>query len=72
MSEADKAAFHERFLTLTSLAAELGQHRNTVAAAISSAGIMPFAPAGQDFGGIYLREHLGRILGPEQAKLTKE
>lgn len=71
MSEADKAAFHERFLTLTSLAAELGQHRNAVAAMIRAAGIMPFVPNGRDFGAIYLRTDLGRILGPGRDKPTR-
>lgn len=67
MIEMDKAAFNGRFLTSDSLAAELGQHFNTAAAIIWTAGIRPLAPDRRDFGAMYLRTELGRILGPERA-----
>lgn len=70
MSEADMAAFHGRFLTLASLAAVLGQHRNAAAALIRGACILPFAPDGQDFGAIYLRVDLAPIIGPKRVKPT--
>ncbi len=71
MSDADKAAFHARFLTVTSLAVEVGQHRNALRAIIRAAGITPFAPGGQDFGAIYLRADLRPILGPDRTKPNK-
>ena len=56
LSADDIAAFHRRFVTLTTLAAEHGSHRNTVAARLKAAGVHPFAPGGEDFGQIWLRE----------------
>jgi hypothetical protein len=52
----DIAAFHRRFATLTTLAAETGHHQNTLRAQLAAAGIPRFAPGGQDFGPVYLRE----------------
>ena len=43
-------------MTLTTLAAESGSHRNTVAARLKAAGAHPFAPGGEDFGQIWLRK----------------
>ncbi|MBY6203222.1 TniQ family protein [Maritalea mobilis] len=50
-------AFHRRFVTLTTLSAETGKHRNTLKGLFKSEGIKPFAPDGQDYGPVYLREH---------------
>ncbi|MGY6410378.1 MAG: hypothetical protein ACXIUV_05050, partial [Alkalilacustris sp.] len=55
LSTDDIAAFHRRFVTLTTLAAERGTHRNTIAAKLKAAGVQPFAPDGADFGQIWLR-----------------
>ena len=52
----DIAAFHRRFVTLTTLATETGHHRNTLRGQLAAAGIGRFAPDGQDFGPVYLRE----------------
>jgi hypothetical protein len=52
----DIAAFHRRFVTLTTLAAETGHHRNTLRGKLAAAGIDRFAPGGQDYGPVYLRE----------------
>ena len=56
LSADDIAAFHRRFVTLTTLAAEHGSHRNTVAARLKVAGAHAFAPGGEDFGQIWLRD----------------
>ena len=56
MTEVDIAAFHQRFLTLTSMAEEFGGHRHTHLAALRSADVSPFAPDGGDYGHLYLRE----------------
>ncbi|MCZ4354231.1 TniQ family protein [Roseovarius aestuarii] len=63
MMTEDTAAFHSRFVTLTTLSAETGQHRNTLRRLIASRNIMPFSPEGQDFGAVYLREDTMRIIG---------
>jgi len=56
------AEFHERFVTLTTLSAETGQHRNTLRSVISTYKIAPFSTDGQDFGTLYLREDVARIV----------
>jgi hypothetical protein len=55
MTPEDMAAFHQRFVTLTTLSAETGQHRNTLKGILASRRIMPFSPEGQEFGSVYLR-----------------
>jgi hypothetical protein len=52
----DVAAFHRRFATITTLATETGRHRNTLRAHLAAAGAPRFAPGGQGFGPVYLRE----------------
>jgi hypothetical protein len=56
MTPNDMAAFHERFITLTTISEETGQHRNTLRGFVKSEGIIPFSPEGQDFGPVYLRQ----------------
>ena len=56
MTESDIDAFHARFLTLPTMAAEFGEHRRTLLARIRAAGIRPFGPDDQDYGYLYLRE----------------
>ena len=53
MSSADIAAFNERFVTLTTLSGETGQHRNTLRGIIAARRIRPFSPDGQNFGSVY-------------------
>lgn len=60
MAPADMAAFHKKFVTLTTLSAETGQHRNTLKALLASRRITPFSPDGRFFGAVFLR---GDILG---------
>ncbi|MCC7320819.1 MAG: hypothetical protein IT542_07565 [Rubellimicrobium sp.] len=62
MSPADMAAFHRRFVTLTTLSAETGQHRNTLKGILSSRRITPFSPDGQDFGAVYLRADVAAVM----------
>jgi hypothetical protein len=54
----DVAAFHRRFATLTTLAAETGRHRNTLRGQLAAGGVARFAPDGQAFGPVYLREEV--------------
>ncbi|WP_146227859.1 hypothetical protein [Rhodobacter viridis] len=61
MDEADREAFHQRFATLSTLSENLELHRNTVLAPLDKAAVRPFAPFGQTFGPIYLREEAERV-----------
>jgi hypothetical protein len=56
VSADDIAAFHAKYVTATTLVAETGEHRNSVRSKLKGAKIPPFAPNGEDFGNIYLRE----------------
>lgn len=62
MTPEDMAAFHRRFVTLTSLSAEMGQHRNTLKATLAARGITPFSPDGQNFGPVYLRADVAAVM----------
>ena len=48
------ATFHRRFVTLTTLAAETGRHRNILRGQLAARGIVRFAGDGQSFGPAYL------------------
>jgi hypothetical protein len=62
MAPEDMAAFHRRFVTLTTLSAETGQHRNTLKGLLAALRISRFAPDGQDFGPIYLRADVAAVM----------
>jgi len=62
MTPEDMAAFHRRFVTLTTLSAETGQHRNTLKAALAAGRITRFSPEGRDFGAVYLRRDVAAVL----------
>ena len=65
MTEADIAALHEKFATITTLSARFGLHRNTVRLLLAKSKIQPFCPGGADFGAIWL-------LAEVQAAFPKE
>jgi hypothetical protein len=54
----DVAAFHRRFATITTLAAQTGRHRNALRSQLPASGVTRFAPGGRDFGAVYLREEV--------------
>ncbi|MBT53489.1 MAG: hypothetical protein CMF72_08840 [Mameliella sp.] len=60
MTEQDIEAFHKRFITPTVIEAETGLHRHTILAHLRAKQIERFAPDGQDYGPIYLREAIER------------
>lgn len=62
MSTDDIAAFHRRFVTVSTLAAESERTIPQVRAALKRAGVSAFAPGGQDFGRIFLRKDAERAL----------
>ena len=55
LSAEDIAAFHERFVTLTTLSNETGHHRNTLKSLLEASQVSRFAPGNQDFGPVFLR-----------------
>jgi hypothetical protein len=54
------ASFHRRFVTLTTLAAETGKHRNTLRGLLGR--LAHFSPEGRDFGPVYLRTDVSKVL----------
>jgi len=54
----DIDAFRARFVTLLMLIERFGEHVNTLLARIRAAELRPFAPAGESYGHIYLREEV--------------
>jgi len=58
MTSEDMAAFHRRFVTLTTLSSETGHHRNTLKGLLAARKITPFSPGGQYFGSVYLRREV--------------
>lgn len=63
MTPEDMAAFHSRFVTLTTLSTESGHHRNTLKGLLASRRILPFSSGGRDFGAVYLREDVVGLVG---------
>ena len=63
LSAADISSFHRRFVTLTTLSAETGLHRNTLKGLLAASRVNRFAPNGQDFGPVYLRAEAIIALG---------
>ncbi|ETD88565.1 hypothetical protein U713_12695 [Rhodobacter capsulatus YW2] len=55
LTKADIAAFHRRFVTIPALVSETGRPIPELRAALKRAGVMVFAPEGQDFGRLFLR-----------------
>lgn len=73
MTIAQIESFHAKFGTLTTLAQETGLHRNAILARLRAACVEKFAPGGQDFGAIYLREDVLPALKPsERPKLRRD
>ena len=59
-TQEDVAAFHRRFVTVSSLGRELNVSRNTIRFWFNAARLRPFAPGGSDFGMLFLREDAER------------
>lgn len=55
-------AFHQRFLTITTMSSETGLHRNSILALIRLNSLPAFTPDGQNYGPIYLREVVQPVL----------
>ena len=62
MTPDDIAAFHRRFVTISTLAVESGRAIPAVRAALKGAGVSAYSPDGQDFGRIFLRNDAVKAL----------
>ena len=62
VSQADQEAFHARFMTPSTMAREAGADRRVIISKLNAAGIGPFAPNGESYGGLYLRSEVEGIL----------
>ncbi len=70
MTSADVAAFHRRFVKVPSLAAETGRTIFEIRADLKRAEVPVFAPEGQDFGRLFLREAVEAALSPKVDRRT--
>ncbi|ETD82040.1 hypothetical protein U716_10255 [Rhodobacter capsulatus B6] len=68
MTEADIAAFHRRFVTIPTLVAETGRPIPELRAVLKRAGVTVFAPEGQDFGRLFLRDAAEAALRHERTR----
>ncbi|MEP2683830.1 MAG: TniQ family protein [Sulfitobacter sp.] len=62
MTLKDITEFHRRFVTLTTLVTETGQHRNTLKGILAAGRVTPFSPDGQDYGAVYLRADVTKLI----------
>nr|WP_321511382.1 hypothetical protein [uncultured Celeribacter sp.] len=63
MTPENMATFRRQFATLTTLAAETGQHRNSLKGQLASGRVARFSPEGRDFGAVYLRDDVTDVFG---------
>ncbi|MFT6119485.1 MAG: hypothetical protein ACJAXK_001433 [Yoonia sp.] len=63
MSDKDIEAFHDRFMTSTTMSKEFGEHRNSINSRLEAGGVKPFSPGGEDFGTVYLRQDINAAFG---------
>jgi hypothetical protein len=68
MTPADVAAFHHRFVTLTTLAVETGQSIPDLKSALMRAGVTVFAPEGEEFGRLFLRASAESAVSPRTGR----
>jgi hypothetical protein len=62
MTDGDIAAFHRKFLTLTTMEGELGLHRNAISCRLRASGVLPFVSDGKSYGAIWSRHAASRVL----------
>jgi len=68
MTSGHIASFHGKFLTLTTMQAETGLHRNTILSRLKASGVAVFAADRLDFGPVYLRQEAMPELRTASAK----
>ncbi|WGW05102.1 hypothetical protein [Tropicibacter oceani] len=63
IAKEDAAVFHERFVTLRTLAKAHAVTWQSLAPKLRDAGVLPFSPDGADYGYLYLRSEVEQVLG---------
>ncbi len=63
VTAADAEAFHERFLTLRTMARAYGRNWQSLSADLARHGIETFSTHERDYGSVYLREDVEGKLG---------
>jgi hypothetical protein len=62
MTEEDIAAFHEKFVTITTMVKETGQHRNTIRTLLKHGNVWTVTRDGRAFHQIWRREEVLHIV----------
>ncbi|MEP1495727.1 hypothetical protein, partial [Pseudophaeobacter sp.] len=62
LSPDDITQFHKRFMTPATMEQKFGQHRKILLGKLRAAGVETFAPNGEDYGPVYLRNEVEEIL----------
>ncbi|WP_253949362.1 hypothetical protein [Mangrovicoccus sp. HB161399] len=62
ITKEDAAVFHDRFVTLRTLAKANGTTWQSLAPRLREAGVLPFSPDGADYGNLYLRAEAEGVL----------
>lgn len=61
MTDEDIAVFHRKFLTVSTIEAEFGLHRNTILAVLRAHKVEPFSFDGKPAGSIWLRDAIEKL-----------
>ncbi len=61
-SPSDIGKFHSRFLTSSTMEEEFNQNRRVLIAKLKAANVKPFAPNGDEYGPLFLREEVEAVL----------
>jgi hypothetical protein len=62
LSPDDITQFHKRFMTPATMEQKFGQHRKILLGKLRAAGVETFAPNGEDYGPVYLRNEVEAVL----------
>jgi hypothetical protein len=66
LTEDNIASFHKNFMTLNTMQAELGLHRNTILTRLKAMGVLQFASDGKNFGAIWLRHEVTQFFDDDR------
>ncbi|MFG6584519.1 TniQ family protein [Sulfitobacter sp. 1A12779] len=58
LTEDNIASFHNKYMTLNTMQAELGLHRNTISTRLKAMDVLQFTSGGKSFGAIWLRHEV--------------
>ncbi|MFD2741712.1 hypothetical protein ACFSUD_19325 [Sulfitobacter aestuarii] len=72
ISRDDADAFNQRFYTPRTMAQAHGKSRQSMTATLRAAGVEVFSPDGEDYGPLYLRQDVDRIITQTSENIIKE